>query len=131
MKSFLLHPSLMLRVRFLMSDDSTHIEYSNSSPDAEATEVALDETPARVWPLDEWERLVRVFDTDALWRWLNVDERRPILRDVARGFQVAPRVLRQALVKKRLAQHFLREHEIGELIIAAWQETPTAKKAVA
>ena len=139
----MLSPSLTLWVRLLMTENPDHIEYSNgtssdisctatsdqNTPDDAVTEI-VEEVVKHDWPPETWQRAVQSFESDALWRWFQDDKRRPVLLNIARGFQVAQRVLRQALVRKRLAQLLAREHETAELFLTAWRETKTAQATI-
>jgi hypothetical protein len=67
------------------------------------------EDVSAVWPEAIFAAFGRSVPAGDLWSWLRQDEQKPLLYEIARGFQQSPKALNQPLVRSRLKSHL--EHE--------------------
>ena len=90
---------------------------------AENTEDdVVEEDVSSVWPEAVFAAFWRAVPGRDLWSWLRQDEQKPLLYEVARGFQQSPKALNQPLVRSRLKSHLERETQTRANLEKWWRE---------
>lgn len=84
-------------------------------------DIAAEDVSA-VWPEAVFAAFGRSVPAGDLWSWLRQDEQKPLLYEIARGFQQSPKALNQSLVRSRLKSHVEREKTMRANLEKWWCE---------
>lgn len=111
---------------------------ASSTPEAaggssEPTLLVLDAASLAQLPAELFDFLARCVPSRDLWKWLSAKEQDELTYTITRGFQRTPHVVRQNVVRHRLAQHLQQNPTDFNALLRLWSQTrptPAALNAV-